>query len=88
MSPRYSHWLPKESPHRALEGSMSPGVTPEAVTYSRIWRPRPADTGPGAVCESPSHAWGWGQGSGTQQLKPHPEGHIHSQMAEEGHRGS
>lgn len=35
MSPRYSHWLPKESPHRALEGSMSPGVTPEAVTYSR-----------------------------------------------------
>lgn len=49
MSPKYSHWLPKESPHRALEGSMSPGVTPEAVTYSRIWRPRPADTGPPAL---------------------------------------
>lgn len=68
---------------------MSPGVTPEAVTYSRIWRPRPADTGPPALSAKAHPMPGAGaRGGGTQQLKPHPEGHIHSQMAEEGHRGS
>lgn len=64
MSPRCSHWLPKESPHQTLEGSTSPGVIPEAVISSRIWRPRPAGTGPSPACESPSHAWGWGWGRG------------------------
>lgn len=72
MSPRYSHWLPKESPHRALEGSMSPGVTPEAVTYSRIWRPRPADTGPRCCLRKPIPCLGLGPGGPDTAAKAPP----------------